>query len=106
MTTTNHDSDPPALRLDSPLLKPTRTHVRFRLRAILIHPITQAHLGWDEICGLPVLGDEAVPEGRFRVRCEGSSHGVEEQATLWLLESLDPELQPADATAPTGHRAS
>jgi hypothetical protein len=74
--------------------------------AILIHPVTQAHLGWDEICGLPVLGDEAVPEGRFRVRCEGSSHGVEEQATLWLLESLDPELQPADATAPTGHRAS
>lgn len=27
-------------------------------------------LGWDEIRGLPVVGDKAIETGRFEVRCE------------------------------------
>jgi hypothetical protein len=27
-------------------------------------------LGWDEIRGLPVVGDKSIETGRFQVRCE------------------------------------
>ena len=71
-----------------------------RPEAILVHPATRAKLGWDQICGLPVVGDDAVPAERFRVKCEGSSHGIEDQTTLWVLDAIEQ----ADSTAPTAPR--
>ncbi|MCD6727948.1 MAG: hypothetical protein LT070_12025 [Solirubrobacteraceae bacterium] len=48
-------------------------------QAVLVHPDTKAEFGWDYLCGLPVDEDARVPLGRFRVQCEGSAHGLEEQ---------------------------
>ena len=36
----------------------------------------QERLGWDEIRGLPVLVDEQMGSGRFRVVCEADHYGA------------------------------
>ncbi|MDX6638271.1 MAG: hypothetical protein QOJ01_1782, partial [Solirubrobacterales bacterium] len=33
-------------------------------------------LGWEEIRGLPVVGDAAISTGRFRIVCSQEGHGA------------------------------
>jgi len=35
-----------------------------------MNPYEVERLGWDEICGLPIVGDDKIGTGRFEVRCE------------------------------------
>lgn len=37
---------------------------------IAMNPYEVERLDWDEICGLPIVGDDKIPTGRFEVRCE------------------------------------
>ena len=48
-------------------------------RAILLNPGNHELFGWDELWGIPVLPDERVAPKRFRIDCDGSSFGIEEE---------------------------
>lgn len=48
-------------------------------KAILLNPGNHELFGWDELWGIPVLPDERVAPKRFRIDCDGSAFGIEEQ---------------------------
>jgi len=37
---------------------------------VAMNPFEVERLGWDEIRGLPIVGDDKIGTGRFEVRCE------------------------------------
>lgn len=45
------------------------------VESILMHPTTIDYLGWDEFGGAPIVADDEVSEGCFRVVCEGQTEG-------------------------------
>jgi len=48
-------------------------------RAILLNSANHELFGWDELWGIPVLPDERVAPKRFRIDCDGSAFGLEEE---------------------------
>jgi hypothetical protein len=50
---------------------------------IAMNPYEVERLGWTELFGIPVVGDDKLGTGRFEVRCErdktGSGHEVKEE---------------------------
>ena len=53
--------------------------VRWRRRAILLNPGNYELFGWEELWGIPVLADDRVAPKRFRIDCDGSAFGIEEE---------------------------
>ena len=50
---------------------------QFPASEVHMNPFEVERLGWEEIRGLPVIGDPAIETGRFRVICSGESDGEE-----------------------------
>ena len=52
----------------------------FPASEVRMNPFEVERLGWEEIRGLPVVGDPAISTGRFRIVCsrEGEGAGIEE----------------------------
>ena len=52
----------------------------FPASEVRMNPFEVERLGWEEIRGLPIVGDPAIGTGRFRIVCsrEGSGEEVEE----------------------------
>jgi hypothetical protein len=48
-------------------------------RAILLNPGNYELFGWDELWGIPVLPDDRVAPKRFRIDCDGSAFGIEDE---------------------------
>jgi hypothetical protein len=48
-------------------------------RAILLNPGNHELFGWDELWGVPVLPDDRVAPQRFRIDCDGSAFGIEDE---------------------------
>ena len=48
-------------------------------KAILLNPGNHELFGWDELWGIPVLADDRVAPKRFRIDCDGSAFGIEEE---------------------------
>jgi hypothetical protein len=48
-------------------------------KAILLNPGNYELFGWDELWGVPVLSDERVAPRRFRIDCDGSAFGIEDE---------------------------
>jgi hypothetical protein len=48
-------------------------------RAVLLNPANHELFGWDELWGIPVLPDDRVAPKRFRVDCDGSAFGLEQE---------------------------
>ncbi len=55
---------------------------------VRMNPFEVERLGWDEIRGLPIVGDPAIGTGRFRIVCsrEGAGEGLEETEAVgtWI----------------------
>jgi hypothetical protein len=49
----------------------------FPASEVRMNPYEVERLGWDEIRGLPVVGDPAIGTGRFRIVCSRDSEGEE-----------------------------
>jgi hypothetical protein len=52
----------------------------FPASEVRMNPFEVERLGWEEIRGLPIVGDPEIGTGRFRIVCsgEGSGEGMEE----------------------------
>jgi hypothetical protein len=68
-------------------------------RAILLNPGNYELFGWDELWGVPVLADDRVAPKRFRIDCDGSAFGIEEE----LREAVSVE-RPLEVPIPAGPR--
>jgi hypothetical protein len=53
-------------------------------RAILLNPANHELFGWDELWGIPVLPDDRVAPKRFRIDCDGSAFGIEEEVADYV----------------------
>jgi hypothetical protein len=60
-------------------------------RAILLNPGNHELFGWDELWGIPVLPDERVAAKRFRIDCDGSAFGIEDELAEAVSEQQETE---------------
>jgi hypothetical protein len=65
-------------------------------KAILLNPGNHELFGWDELWGVPVLADDRVAPKRFRVDCDGSAFGIEDE----LAETVGQEQREAVPAGP------
>jgi hypothetical protein len=56
-------------------------------KAILLNPGNHELFGWDELWGVPVLADDRVAPKRFRIDCDGSAFGIEEEVAEVVRQS-------------------
>lgn len=49
----------------------------FPASEVRMNPFEVERLGWEDIRGLPIVGDPAIATGRFRVVCAGDDEDVE-----------------------------
>ncbi len=49
----------------------------FPASEVRMNPFEVERLGWDQIRGLPVIGDPQITTGRFRIVCSGDEEGDE-----------------------------
>lgn len=52
----------------------------FPASEVRMNPFEVERLGWDEIRGIPIVGDPGIATGRFRIVCsrDGEGSGIEE----------------------------
>lgn len=60
---------------------------------VRMNPFEVERLGWDEIRGLPIVGDPGIATGRFRIVCSGEDAGEE-------LEEVEAIGEPVEVGAP------
>jgi hypothetical protein len=65
----------------------------FPASEVRMNPFEVERLGWEEIRGLPVIGDPAIATGRFRFVCSGDEEGDE-------LEEVEAVGEPIEIAAP------
>jgi hypothetical protein len=53
----------------------------FPAAEVRMNPFEVERLGWEEIRGLPVVGDPAIGTGRFRIVCSRDTGGEELEET-------------------------
>jgi hypothetical protein len=64
----------------------------FPASEVRMNPFEVERLGWDEIRGLPLIGDPAIATGRFRIVCSGNSEDE--------LEEVEAVGEPLEVGAP------
>ena len=80
-------------------------------RAILLNPGNFELFGWEELWGIPMLADERVAPKRFRIDCDGSAFGIEEEVEEALAAQQEQErlvplpLGPREGEPRAGRRA-
>lgn len=79
-------SEPKNLEAISKAIDQHNSSCPYPAAEVRMNPFEAERLGWEEIRGLPIVGDSAISTGRFRIVCsqdaEGSGHEVEEVVEL------------------------
>jgi hypothetical protein len=65
----------------------------FPATEVRMNPFEVERLGWDEIRGLPIVGDPSIGTGRFRIVCSRDGDGSE-------LEEVEAVGRPLEVAAP------
>ena len=65
----------------------------FPASEVRMNPFELERLGWDEVRGLPIVGDPALGTGRFRIVCSREGEGSE-------LEEVEAVGTPVPVGAP------
>jgi hypothetical protein len=65
----------------------------FPAAEVRMNPFEVERLGWEEIRGLPIVGDPAIGTGRFRIVCSREGSGEE-------LEEVEAMGEPIEVGAP------
>ena len=61
---------------------------------VRMNPFEIERLGWEQIRGLPIVGDPSVATGRFNIICSGDGEGSEE------IEEVEAIGEPIEVGAP------
>jgi hypothetical protein len=61
----------------------------FPASEVRMNPFEVERLGWDEIRGLPIVGDPAIGTGRFRIVCSREGDGQELEEVEAVGEPLE-----------------
>jgi hypothetical protein len=69
-------------------------------KAILLNPGNFELFGWDDLWGIPVLPDDRVAPKRFRIDCDGSAFGIEDE----IAEAVGTEVPAGPVELPAGPR--
>jgi hypothetical protein len=74
----------------------------FPASEVRMNPYEVERLGWDEIRGLPIVGDPAIGTGRFRIICggEGSGEELEEVEAVGETIEVDAPAEPVPVRDP------
>jgi hypothetical protein len=67
----------------------------FPASEVRMNPFEIERLGWDEIRGLPLIGDPQLSTGRFRIVCGGETDDEE-------IEEVEAIGTPVEVEAPAG----
>ncbi len=69
----------------------------FPAAEVRMNPYEVERLGWDEIRGLPIVGDPEIGTGRFRIVCsrEGDGEGIEEVEAVGTPVEVGAPADPA-----------
>lgn len=54
----------------------------FEATAIVMNPFEVSRLGWDEVKGVPIIGDPSVPTGRMRIECDKPDENLIDESEL------------------------
>ena len=65
----------------------------FPASEVRMNPFEVERLGWDQIRGLPLIGDPQIATGRFRIVCSGDEKGDE-------LEEVEAVGEPIEVGQP------
>ena len=68
----------------------------FPAAEVRMNPFEVERLGWDEVRGLPIVGDPEIGTGRFRIVCSREGSGEE-------LEEVDAVDEPIEIPAPSSN---
>lgn len=60
----------------------------FPAAEVRMNPFEVERLGWEEIRGLPIVGDPEIGTGRFRIVCSRDLDGLEEVESEVVEEPL------------------
>jgi hypothetical protein len=67
----------------------------FPASEVRMNPFEVERLGWEEIRGLPIVGDPAIGTGRFRIVCSREGEGGELEETEAIGEPIEiPSYRP------------
>jgi hypothetical protein len=64
----------------------------FPASEVRMNPFEVERLGWEEIRGLPVVGDSSIGTGRFRIVCSREGDGEELEETEAIGEPIEVPL--------------
>lgn len=80
------DSEPKNLEAISKAIDQHNEGCPFPASEVRMNPFEVERLGWEEIRGLPVVGDPAIATGRFRIVCsqDGDDAEIEEVEAIGL----------------------
>jgi hypothetical protein len=63
----------------------------FPASEVRMNPFEIERLGWEEIRGLPLVGDPALETGRFRIVCSREGDGLQLEETEAIGEPIEVE---------------
>lgn len=61
----------------------------FPASEVRMNPFEVERLGWEEIRGLPIVGDPGIATGRFRIVCSGDDSGLELEEVEAVGETVE-----------------
>ncbi len=69
----------------------------FPAAEVRMNPYEVERLGWEEIRGLPIVGDAEIGTGRFRIVCsrEGDGEGIEEAEAIGTPVEVGAPAEPS-----------
>jgi hypothetical protein len=77
----------------------------FPAAEVRMNPYEVERLGWEEIRGLPVIGDPAIGTGRFRIVCSRDTGGEELEETEAIGTPIEVATPPtSSASGPASAR--
>src|SRR2546421_6078474 len=89
------DAEAKNLEMISKAIDQHNANCPFPAAEVRMNPFEVERLGWEEIRGLPVVGDPEIGTGRFRIVCSREGEGTE-------LEEAEAIGVPLEVPAPAG----
>ena len=88
------DSEAKNLEAISKAIDKHNSECEFPASEVRMNPFEAERLGWDEIRGLPVVGDPQIETGRFRIVCSGMGEGDELEEVEAVGEPIEVGSEP------------